>query len=118
MLTVRTRRRGSGRVRAEANFPAREAEAHDRGRDRVRFSASERRRLSQRAAWSQTAVFLKTVRSAALRGGLIEGHTGGRLTRMPIVGKWDGRIARTAATTRQGRSAAPFFRSDGTVRGA
>src|SRR4051812_16769641 len=30
-----TRQRGSGRVRAEADFPAREAEAPERGRDRV-----------------------------------------------------------------------------------
>ena len=35
-LTVRTRRRGSGRVRAENNFPAREAEATERARDRLR----------------------------------------------------------------------------------
>src|SRR3954464_6774462 len=41
-LTVRTTRRGSGRVRAEANFPAREAEAHERVRDRVTRRAAER----------------------------------------------------------------------------
>src|SRR5580765_2014814 len=75
--------------------------------------ASEGRRLAQRAIWSQTAVFSKTARSVALRGGLIEGHTGVRQTRMPVVGKWDVRFTRTAATTRQGRSAAPFFRADG-----
>ena len=38
-VDLRTRRRGSGRVRAEANFPAREAEAHERGRDRVHSCA-------------------------------------------------------------------------------
>ena len=31
---------------------------------------------------------------------------------MPIVNRSDARITRTAATTRQGRSAAPFFRAD------
>jgi hypothetical protein len=41
-LTVRTRRRGSGRIRAEANFPAREAEAHERGRDRAANSSGVR----------------------------------------------------------------------------
>jgi hypothetical protein len=34
-LTSGTRQRGTVRVRAEANFPAREAEARERGRDRV-----------------------------------------------------------------------------------
>jgi hypothetical protein len=54
----------------------------------------------------------KTARSGALRGGLIEGHTVVRITRMPIVDRSDVRLTGTAATTRQGQSAAPFFRSD------
>jgi hypothetical protein len=37
---------------------------------------------------------------------------------MPIVGRSDARTTRTAATTRQGRSAAPFFRADERARGA
>src|SRR4051794_20591128 len=78
----------------------------------------EERRLAQRDFWSQTAGFSKTARSGALRGGLIEGHTGGRQTRMLIVRNWDARCTRTAATTRQGQSVAPFFRSDGMARGA
>jgi hypothetical protein len=52
----------------------------------------------------------KTAQSGALRGGLIEGHTGGRQIRMPIVRNWEGRCTRTAATSRQGQSGAPFFR--------
>jgi hypothetical protein len=64
------------------------------------------------SVWSQTAGFSKTARSDALRGGLIEGHTVARITRMPIVDRSDAGITGTAATTRQGRSAAPFFRAD------
>jgi hypothetical protein len=86
-----------------------------RVRDR---SAPEGRRLAQRAVLSQTAEFSKTARSVALRGGLIEGHTGARQIQMPIVGKRDVRTTETAATTRQGQSAVPFFRSDEKARGA
>ena len=39
----------------------------------------------------------KTPRSEALRGGLLEGHTGAGITRMPIVDRSDVRISRTAA---------------------
>jgi hypothetical protein len=78
----------------------------------------EGRRLAQRAVWSRTARFSKTARSGALRGGLIEGHTGVRQTRMLIVRNWDGRSTRAAATTRQGQSGAPFFRADDKARGA
>jgi len=52
--------------------------------------------------------FMKTARSGALRGDLIEGHTGAGITRMPIVDRSDVRLTETAATTRQGQSAAPF----------
>ena len=60
----------------------------------------------------------KTARSGALRGGLIEGHTVAGITRIPIVGRSNARPTKTAATTRQGRSAAPFFRVDERARGA
>ena len=79
---------------------------------------SEGRRLAQRAVWSQPSGSRKTARSVALRGGLIEGHAGGRPTRMPIVRNWEGRRTRTAATTRPGRSVASFFRLTEPARGA
>ena len=58
-----------------------------------------------------------TARSVALRGGLIEGHTSVGITRMPIVDRSEARITETAATSRQGRSVASFFRADERARG-
>jgi hypothetical protein len=57
--------------------------------------ATEGRRLAQRVVGVRPSGSRKTARSGALRGGLIEGHTDVRQTRLPIVGKWDGRITRT-----------------------
>ena len=113
------RRRRDTSLRPTSGFASKrhaQKSAPDRARDRP-VGPCGRRRLggtASRAAsrLSQTVRFTKNgAERGASRRSDRRSHRR-RITRMPIVDRSDARITGTAATTRQGQSAAPFFRSD------